>query len=431
MNITKISFEIKECLDGSKIGCHYIDIKDHIESKNDLPSIALDHLLLHVRKNVPYYRTIAFKNLNDLPIVNKSIIRSNFREFRALNFSEKELIKITTSGSTGTPFTIYQDKNKKSRNYADTLYFGNKGGYHLGNKLVYLKIWIKEKMHHSLRYKLQNISTIDVKNLTDTKIKKLIEEFKHKTHQVHVVLGYVSALEQIIRYCEKHHINDLHCKFSGVITMAEGLSSVTRRKLQKLFKCHVVSRYSNLENGIIAQQEIDGDNFLVNTASYFVEILHPNQDEPLEDGFLGRIVLTDLYNFATPIIRYDTGDMGIKIKHDGKTYLTTVQGRKADIIFNTSGEITSTYIVPTTLWNYLEIEQFQLLQVGEKSYVFKINCPSGFTKELQLVNEFKAHLGIDAEFKFIYVDGIPLLNSGKHRQTVNLYVKNADSSRGY
>ncbi|MEO5787998.1 CoF synthetase [Gelidibacter sp.] len=426
MNITKISFKIKERLDGSKITEHYIDIKDHIESNKDLSSIALDHLLLHVKKNVPYYRANDFENLNHFPIVNKSIIRSNFTEFRAINFRERDLIKMTTSGSTGTPFTIYQDKNKKSRNYADALYFGNKGGYHLGNKLVYLKIWLKDKMHHSLQYKLQNISTIDVKNLTDAKIKKLIKEFKNKSHEVHSVLGYVSALEQIIRYCEKHHINDLHCKFSGVITMAEGLSSVTRGKLQKLFKCQVVSRYSNLENGIIAQQEIDSDDFLVNTASYFVEIFHPEHDEPIEDGYLGRIVLTDLYNFATPIIRYDTGDMGIKVKRDGKTFLTTVEGRKADIIFNTSGEITSTYIVPTTIWNYLEIEQFQLLQVGEKSYVFKINCPRGFTKEKQLVNEFKAHLGMDAEFKFIYVDGIPLLNSGKHRQTVNLHVKNSD-----
>ncbi|MCK0125207.1 hypothetical protein MWU76_12435 [Gelidibacter sp. F2691] len=62
-----------------------------------------------------------------------------------------------------------------------------------------------------------------------------------------------------------------------------------------------------------------------------------------------------------------------------------------------------------------------MIQVGEKSYEFKINCPTGFKKETQLVNEFKSYLGEDADFKVIYVEGIPLLNSGKHRKTVNLY----------
>ncbi|MEO8774096.1 MAG: CoF synthetase [Gelidibacter sp.] len=423
MNITSFSFKLNDSLNGSKIRSHYKDIKNHFESQNDLPLIALDNLLLHVVKNVPYYRNIDFKSINNFLIINKTIIKLNFNEFRANNFEEKGLIKMSTSGSTGTPFTVYHDKNKKSRNYADTLYFGNKGGYDLGNKLVYLKIWGKENMRASWHYKVQNISTIDVKNLNNKEIKKLIDGFQNNSQKVHTVLGYVSALEQIIKYCEKNNIYDLHCEFSGVITMAEGLSSETRQKLQKLFKCPVVARYSNLENGIIAQQEVDSDRFLINTASYFVEIFHPDRDELLEDGSFGRIVLTDLYNYATPLVRYDTGDMGIKIKENGKTYLKTVEGRKVDLLYNTSGEIISPFIVATTMWKYLEIDQFQLIQLEEKSYLFKINCPSGFTKELELIQEFKSHFGEDADFEIRYVDGIPLLDSGKHRKTVNLYIK--------
>lgn len=421
MNITRILFKIKDFIGGSPIRRHYDDIKNHFESKTASSSAILDPLLLHLHRNVPYYKNIDFKSLSNFPIVNKSIIKSNFKEFRATNFEDKGLTKMTTSGSTGTPFSVYQDKNKKARNYGDTLYFGSRGGYLLGNKLIYLRIWVKEKMQPSWLYQLQQISTIDVQTLRDDEIQALIEDFKNNSRKTHTVLGYVSALEHIVRYCERNHIDNLHCKFSGVITMSEGLSPETRVKLKQLFKCQVVSRYSNIENGIIAQQEIDSDYFLVNTASYIVEIFHPEKDELLVDGLLGRIVLTDLYNYAMPSIRYDTGDMGIKEMRNGKTYLKTVEGRKLDLLFDTSGEIITSYLIGRNMWNYLEIDQYQLIQVGEKSYEFKINCPTGFSREFQLVNEFKSYLGQDADFKVIYVEGIPLLSSGKHRKTVNLY----------
>ena len=60
--------------------------------------------------------------------------------------------------------------------------------------------------------------------------------------------------------------------------MSEGLSLETKEKLETIFNCPVVSRYSNLENGIIAQQEVHGNGrFLVNTASYLVEIVNTNK----------------------------------------------------------------------------------------------------------------------------------------------------------
>ncbi|WP_310993545.1 CoF synthetase [Aequorivita marina] len=423
MNSTSILFKLKDRLEGGGINLHYNDIKNHFESINPSYETALNNLLAHTIENVPYYKDSDINNLDNFSIVNKTLIKSHFQEFRATNYDEKGIIKMITSGSTGTPFTVYQDKNKKARNYGDTLYFGNLGGYHLGNKLIYLKIWVKKKMQASWRYKLQNIVPVDVINLNDKEIKKLIFFFNNNSNQTLNVLGYVSALEQIIRYCEKNKILGFQCKFSGIITMSEGLSSETRQKLQELFECHVVSRYSNIENGIIAQQEIDTDYFLVNTASYLVEIFHPEKDNLLPDDNLGRIVITDLYNYAMPMIRYDTGDFGSKIERNGKTYLKTVEGRKLDLLFDTSGNIVSSYIMYKNMWQYEEIEQYQLIQIGKKSYEFKVNCPQGFKRESQLVQEFKTFLGADADFRVTYVEGIPLLSSGKYRKTVNLYRK--------
>jgi phenylacetate-CoA ligase len=188
-----------------------------------------------------------------------------------------------------------------------------------------------------------------------------------------------------------------------------------------LFDCQVVSRYSNLENGIIAQQEPNHNvRFLINTASYHVEILDETNN-PVGYGRLGKIVVTDLFNYAMPLIRYDTGDLGIMEQDSGKLYLSIVEGRKLDVLFDTKGNIISSYIMYRNMWQYTEIDQYQLIQTGEKTYTFKVNCPTEFQREKQLVDEFISYLGTDAEFTIEYVDEIPLLDSGKRRKTVNLY----------
>lgn len=78
------------------------------------------------------------------------------------------------------------------------------------------------------------------------------------------------------------------------------------------------------------------------------------------------------------------------------------------------------------MWQYNEIAQYQLIQTGEITYVFKINCETEFQREDQLINEFKEFLGSDADFRVEYVKEIPLLDSGKRRKTVNLYKKTID-----
>ena len=56
-------------------------------------------------------------------------------------------------------------------------------------------------------------------------------------------------------------------------------------------------------------------------------------------------------------------------------------------------------------------------------YIFKLNCPNGFMRQEELINDFKSILGSDAIISFEYVNDIPLLSSGKRRKVVNLMKK--------
>ena len=72
----------------------------------------------------------------------------------------------------------------------------------------------------------------------------------------------------------------------------------------------VYARYSNIENGIIAQQNQNKDDYLINSASYHIDIYSLQNDSLLKHGELGRIVVTDFFNKGMPLIKYDTGDVG-------------------------------------------------------------------------------------------------------------------------
>lgn len=424
------SYWIMDRLKGGQILNSLSEVMTLIESGNTGSSISrknelLQNILAHAASSTIFYSGFTnFKSLSDFPVINKTIIRGSFDQFCSDRYTPSERISVVTSGSTGTPFKIYQNKNKKIRNYADTIYFARLSGFEIGCKLLYLKIWATQKMRGRLAYWMQNIVPVDVIHLNDRQIDELINKME-STGSAYGILGYASALELMCRYLDRKNHGPVRAKVKSIIAMSEALNEYTKSSLKKYFGVVAVSRYSNLENGIIAQQLTDGsDRFLINTASYHVEILKMDSDEEAKEDETGRIVVTDLFNYAMPLIRYDTGDIGAMISDPGVPaikYFTRVEGRKLDLLYDTKGALVSSYIMYKNMWQYTEIKQYQLIQEGVKDYRFIINADQDFSRESQLVEEFKSYLGDDAGFVVEYVDEIPLLSSGKRRKVVNNY----------
>ena len=412
---------------GSPVSQHFENISscllNHLSDGVQKGENQKKNLIRHAVNTTEFYRNIGVEGiLEDFPVISKSLIRSKREAFISDVINENERIPAITSGSTGTPFKVFHDQNKKNRNTADTLFFANRAGYEVGQRLIYLKIWAEEKMASTLHYKLQNLVPVDVIKLDDEVITSLIAEIEKGT-ETYSILGYVSALESICKYLDRTHGRKISANIASIITMSESLTPYVKEKMEFYFGTEVHSRYSNLENGILAQQVPGSEGrFLINTASYIVEIMQMESDEPVKQGQPGRIVVTDLYNFAMPMIRYDTGDVGVLSNVSdpyGNLYLEKVEGRKLDLLYNTTGDVVSSYIMYKNMWKYTEIKQYQLIQEGQREYIFKINIDGNFDKEDQLIGEYKKYLGDDANFKIEYVDEIPLLASGKRKKTVN------------
>jgi phenylacetate-CoA ligase len=433
INFRKILFYINDAIKGSTIKNHINDIRSIVsnpeseKSKNDRLKREKE-ILEYAINNVSFYRkNVGNKtevSLLEFPVINKNIIRDNIDEFLSEGIDKSSLFRVVTSGSTGTPFSVYHDKKKKERNSADTIYFASLAGFEIGTRLNYLKIWTKVNKKSKLKAWAENIVPIDVTQLSDKNISILIDNF-NKVSTKQAFLGYSSALESICRYIENSKIdnNKRISNVSSIIAMSEGLSEYAKKSIHQYFGVFPASRYSNVENGIIAQQLVDGLNtFIVNWASYFVEILKIDSNEREELGKIGRIVVTDFFNYALPMIRYDTGDIGTLDWDDKKEkiVLIKVEGRKMDSVFNTSGNLVSSFTITNNMWMYSEIKQYQFIQTGKKSYLFKLNLEGKFEREALLISEFKNYFGLDANISVEYVDEIPLLNSGKRKKVMNI-----------
>lgn len=424
-SLRRWAFWLFDAIKGRPVAQHYKEVKAQLESPDQaVLERNLTALLEHAAATVPFYKAYS-PDIKQFPVLDKNVIKSQFDGFYSSQFAKEQLIKVITSGSTGTPFQVFHDKNKKNRNYADTLYFSELSGYSMGNILVYMKIWAKQRMAQPWVYRLQNTLPIDVLQLSEEKLAQLTNLVENKPGQ-YSILGYVSALEEWCRYLDRIGKGKINANVRSIITISEALNSYTSSTMERIFGVPVYSRYSNLENGIIAQQVPgSGRVFLVNTASYYLEILEMEGNNPVQPGEKGRIVVTDLFNYAFPMIRYDTGDIGsLEQNEAGHWYLTSVEGRKLDQLFDTSGKLVSSYIMYRNMWQYTNIRQYQIIQEAKGRYCMKISVAGTFEQEAQLQSEFLEYLGADADFRIEYVDEIPLLNSGKRRKVVNLMLQN-------
>lgn len=391
-------------------------------TRGELTSRYLHDILQFAVGNIPYYKSFAnWKCLEDFPIVNKSIIRNNEKQFLNPNIDKGTLTTRETSGSTGMPFVLYQDPIKRQRATADTLCFSHKAHYELGTRLYFSRVWDKKTTRSAWQCLKQNWVQHDASALSDEALHKFLSQLENDDSTKSVII-FASSLTAIAKYLER---NDLTPKTNveSFIAVSESLLPWTKQVIERRFKTPVFSRYSDEELGILAQQAERSNDFIVNIASFHIELLEMDCDKPVADGEEGRVVVTDLFNHAMPLIRYDTGDIAVFKPDSGKTMFEKVGGRRVDCIFDTQGNMVSPYVINTPMHEYLEIQQYQFIQESERTYTMLINLKvnGSFVHETKMMAMLKSYLGEDAEICVKYVEEIPVLKSGKRKQVVNNY----------
>ena len=427
------SYWFNDWLHGSPIRKQYLDIKRIQENHTEGERLRKQHLyniLSHAVANSAYYEGRNPYDLSSFPVVNKNILRDHYDKIQVpvdkIPHQKGNVHVQHTSGSTGTPFHIHQDTRKRQRRIAELKYFGEIVGFKSHAPLVHLRIWTRWQNKSRWQSFRENITAFNMSNLSDTRISELCDIIQKK--KILCLRGYASSFANIARYVGSHQIKLPSLKI--IIAGSEALQEDVRDLVKNNIGCNIISQYANEENGILAQESILSDDreFYLNHAGYYFELLKLDSDEPAQYGELGRIVLTDFFNYAFPVIRYDTGDLAVMEKQNalsnGYPYFSKLYGRRLDLIYNTQGEPMSAMTLSRILKYYPNILQWQFIQKDAIRYILKIVLKEGTSlNETEISKLLQESFGKDADIRFEYVNDIPVLNSGKRKPVVCEYVR--------
>lgn len=406
---------------GGVIFNQYEEIKRVLHDKDRVwVQHRLKDIKQHAIEQTEFYKN--YQSTDDFPVVNKMILIENHDACLAKSGYQTPTHISSTSGSTGTPFSVTQDFKKRNRTIADLKVFGELCNYPSHERMVFFRV-INSKLHRTPEQEdRENIYYIDSSDLGDAHLEEMKNTLLEKKPRI--VFSYSSTLVELAKYIGRTGIPKSGFSTKSVLTGGEGLSDENRKLLEKVFGCTVYRRYSDMELGILGQDMGNGSEYILNWGSYYFETLKINSDEPTAPGEAGRIVITDLFNYAFPMIRYDTGDLGVLDDSNPNEFpkLKEIYGRVRDCVYATDGRLISPAKVSVMMWGSESVKQWQFIQETKNDYVLKLNCDKKIEEQVY-IEKFKSLLGADAGITVQFVDEIPVTSSNKRRAVICNYHK--------
>jgi phenylacetate-CoA ligase len=238
----------------------------------------------------------------------------------------------------------------------------------------------------------------------------------------HYLLTYPNNLTALLQEFEQRKLT--LPRLRQIHTIGETLTDELREYTRRIFNVEITDTYSSEEVGTIALQCPETGLYHVMSESLIVEVLD-EQGNPCRPGQIGRVVATDLHNFATPLIRYDLNDYaevgeacpcgrGLKV-------LKRIVGRSRNILLLPDGRRHWPFFGFFRVAEIAPIRQHQLIQRSREMIEVRLVAGSPLTseQEARLIDLIQDSLGYPFELKLVYFDEkIPRGKGGKFEEFV-------------
>lgn len=238
-----------------------------------------------------------------------------------------------------------------------------------------------------------------------------------------MIFGHAHSIYLFAKYLHEHNIQDL--RPIGIVATSMMLLDHERTLIEQVFKCKVSNRYGCEEVGLIGVECEQHQGMHINSAHIILECLDDN-NQPVTPGRPGKLVITDLNNFAMPLIRYRVEDVGVlseRVCSCGRKtpLLERLEGRIADFLKKPDGgHVAGVSLVERTLTKIPGVEQMQLIQ--EHLHQIIINRVKGVEytphTDTELLHEFREVFDESVELVIKDVVKIPQEKSGKYRFSI-------------
>ena len=382
---------------------------------------ALERLVQHAIQNVPFYRdcyakkpfSIKGMTINDMqdtfPIITKKFVQDNIDSFISDTINKKHLVKLFTSGTTGTPAVFYCSRGERAINYAfyekiltqfDVNYKSRSvtfAGRNIGGQS-------KSLIRNLDRY--NNTLYLSSYKLNPENIALYINELN--LYKPEFIDAYPSALTSLILLASEQG-HTLNFKPKVVLVSSETLNDVDRQRIRSYFNAPIVDQYGSTEM-VASMYSVDGAPYIVDPAYCLLEF---NDNE----GDAADLVSTGLFNYSMPMIRYSTGDV---VRLNGEKNIVSIQGRKDDIIIGETGERVGR--LDPVFKGVKNIKAAQIVQrkLGHIEVIIEENGTFDNKEEEKLICNLKDRLGRSIVISIKKVGNIPRTKNGKFRSVIGL-----------
>lgn len=385
-------------------------------------------LLKHCYDNVPYYHNLlesiyqfdkpvtSLIDFQRIPLLTRKLYRDNFQHIKALQMPEGMMISKNsafTSGTNGVPIEVL----KTSRDDLWWVAFSLRDFEWC--RMDPLKrvagIRLIAMTPQELPTALEGVSTsswlpagiiesgpafgLDIRQDPELQIKWL------KKISPNYLISLPSNLEVLAGILQER--NQKIASLESIQTIGEPLTLEVKKKIEAAFDVPVYNIYSANECGYIASQCPEGHGFHVHAEQVLTEVLDEN-DNPCKPGQTGRLVLTNLTNFATPFIRYDILDNVTLAEKPcpcgrGLPLWTKIDGRRHPMLFLSDGKRKASTGLMLGIRQIGGVHQFQIIQHTIDHFTIRVVPNKNWTEEHgQLMrsyvqNEVEAAVKVDIE----------------------------------
>lgn len=377
----------------------------------------------HHRFNVAKIKPGDIQSLEDLrriPILTKREVQRNFNSLVSRNALMEKCIKETTSGTTGTPLTFIAEKRASDITSANKLRHQVENGSRLfRDKYVLLlpaRGFSRKRTYLGgvlMRLGFLRRRLMDAQEPVEDVMEKLV------SFGPDVIDSLPSFCLLLAKEMERRGevIHPRHIFGSG-----ELLDARSRRFINSAFNIDMLDVYGCTEAGNIAWECSEHAGYHTNIDLVVTEFV--KDDEHATTGEAGKIILTPLWNYAMPLIRYEIGDVGRPSSENcpcgrGLPLMEVIEGRYEDFIVLPSGRIISPYVTSRYFENVEGIDEYRIIQQTRSNFTVQLVLREGHNNDifLHLEDTFKKELGEDLTISIEAVDSIP--KSGKLRHVIS------------
>lgn len=402
--------------------------KERIET---IQLVSLRALLSHAYQHVPYYNKVfrqlkmkpseigSVEDLKKLPVLKRTQVATMPTELRAQNFPTN-LLPYQTSGTTSTPVQFYRDLNDYAWGTAAML---------RGFRWAGFKLWSKKAMIWNFRRnELQDIR-FKFFNLLARRLAISVFQFSQPTmglissalrsYDPQFIIGYSSALYLLAKYCLDKGLEMARPK--AIFSTSSKLLPGQRRAVEEAFCCEVYDWYASREMLTIASECSHHSGLHV--ASDHVVLEFVKEGEHVAPGEEGRILVTNLHNYAMPFIRYDIGDVGKPSRDScvcgrGLPLMESVEGRTYEIFVTSDGSFTTLRDFDT-FFEDIPVREFQVIQNSPDEIYVRVVKDIGYAQRHTAFIENNLKWAGKAKIVVEIVDSIPFERSGKKKYLIS------------